>query len=672
MRRMKSIGVLFFGTDDTYPLPWYLSIPLRGVSQQLIRTTPPSAVLRRLGMQLQLLQGAAGYFLSGFAPVVSASSAPTYVQPLNVVTVPAGQTQSINLSTGWVAVVYARSFTSNTSIVVNGQVVNLNQDPDGDGVYEVALAFVADVGNETLVVTNNNANVCRVYVFNNVSPEFHTITVGNSSFVYPFLPRITVNPLYSVFTGVPGYQFVMGGAVSSVSALVTGWSPSAPPNVIVVQNTIVTRPQGGTIYVLFTVFNGNTSAITVSGTLVDQSGNTLATSSANVGATSTSVVVLSFTPPSGYVLPNIGAFTLNLSVTVGTSSYTTSVPVIINQTDLLRLDIVESLLGITSLPITIPSTFSNLCFITHAAINVAPTNVSVCAGSALNIQLTVAVNPDIANLLPSSGATVNIYAIGYELTSSGAVTYLGVSTVGSATLSSTQPSANVTYSFTPSDANAIYLLGFYATLSITSSAGTLCLAAAPLGIANTLSLVTWPPGWTPFAQNLFIAYPPSLAQVYSQSCIYPYQVPTPVVTPITLPQFTGKLEFHDVHLIVPEVAIISPSTLQGSIFAVLVNRSKVPAQATISVFAVLPSGVVPLNQSPVQLSALPGAPPATATVNLTVPSNAASGTCLTTTPCMVPGFIIASITVGWATRVHTYPIMIVTAGSPLPRFRPFS
>ncbi|MCG2895677.1 MAG: hypothetical protein L7H05_05500, partial [Vulcanisaeta sp.] len=244
---MKSLGVLFFGTEDTYPLPWYVNIPIKQLSQQIVQAPPGPAfgLLRRFGMQLNITQFGGMFWLSGFAPVTTPTP-PSYVQPTSIITVSPGQTQSINLSTGWVAVVYARSFTNNTSIVVNGQTVNLNQDPDGDGVYEVALAFMAEA-NETLVVTNNNATTCRVYVFNQPLVEYHTIQVGNANVVYPFLPRITVNPLYSVAIGIPGYAFTVGGAVSSSSALVTGWSPSSPPNVIIEQNTLVTRPQGGTL-----------------------------------------------------------------------------------------------------------------------------------------------------------------------------------------------------------------------------------------------------------------------------------------------------------------------------------------------------------------------------------------------------------------------------------------
>jgi hypothetical protein len=677
---MRSLGVLFFGTDDTYPLPWYVNIPIKQLSQQIVQAPPGPAfgLLRRLGMQLNIAQFGGAFWLSGFAPVTTPTP-PSYVQPTSIITVSAGQTQSINLSTGWVAVVYARSFTNNTSIVVNGQTVNLNQDPDGDGVYEVALAFMAEA-NETLVVTNNNATTCRVYVFNQPLVEYHTIQVGNANVVYPFLPRITVNPLYSVAIGIPGYAFTVGGAVSSLSALVTGWSPSSPPNVLIEQNTLVTRPQGGTLYVFFTVYNGNTSSISVSGTLVDQNGNTVATSSATVGATSTSFISLTFTPPSGYVLPNIGLFTLNLSVTVGTSTYTSSVPVIINQTDLLRLDIIESLLGTLQLPITLPSSIANLCFITHASVasslSTAPTPgvgigfTSICSGQSISIPLTVSVDPDIASLLPSSGVTVNVYAIEYELLSNGTATYLGIVSVGSASLTSSQPYASLTYSFTPSTANAMYLLGFYATLTITLPSGSsVCLAAAPFGILNTQALA-WPVGWTPFSANLFITYPPALVSIYSAQCTYPYQLPTPVVTPFIPPQFTGKMEFHDVHLILPEVAIISPSTLQGAIQVFLIDRSKVPASATVTFYALLPSGPTYIGSA--SLSALPGGPPASQQVTLTIPSNATSGTCLTSAPCQVPGFAVATINAGWAVRTHTYPIMIVTAGTPLPKFRPFS
>ena len=667
---MRSIAVTFFGTEDTYPLPWYVNIPLRSISQQIIQAPPGPAFgrIRRFNMPLNLTQVAGTFFLSGFAPV-TIPSPPAYVAPTSIISVSQGQTQSVNMSLGWTAVVYARSFTSGATIVVNGQTITLNQDPDGDGVYEAAVAFIAE-GNETLVVTNNNAVACKIYVFNQPLVDYHTVEIGNFNFSFPFLQRITVNPLYSVYIGVPGYTFTIGGAVSSISAIVSGWSPSPPPNVFVELNTLVTRPQGGTIYVLLTVYNGNTSAISISGTLTDQSGNTVSTASATVNATSAQVIELSFTPPSGYVLPNIGVFTLSLSASVGGSTYTTSVPIIINQTDLLRLDILESLLGVIQVPISLPSTISNLCFISHAAINAVPSTVSVCSGSTLGIQLTVAVNPDIANLLPSSGATVNVYAISYEVTQSG-VTYLGISSVGSATLTSSQPYATITYNFTPTATNTIYLLGFYATLTITLPSGTsICLAAAPVGLANTASLVQWPIGWSPISANIFTAYPPSLTQVYSEQCVYPYQLPVPTYTPYTPPSFTGKLEFHDVHLIVPEVAIISPSTLQGTVPVYLIDRSKAPANATVTFFAVLPSGVVPIGSA--SLSAMPGGPVASQQVTITIPSNAASGTCLTSAPCMVPGFAVASVTVGWSTKLHTYPLMIATAGSPLPKFKPFS
>jgi hypothetical protein len=667
---MRPIGVLFFGTDDTYPLPWFVNIPVRSISQQIIQAPPGPAfgLLRRLGMQLNLRQVGGAFWLSGFAPVTT-PTAPAYVQPTNIISVSPGQTQSISLSAGWVAVVYARSFTSGATIVVNGQTITLNQDPNSDGIYEVAIAFLAE-GNETLVVTNNNASICKVYVFSQLNVEYHTIQVGNSNIVYPFLPRITVNPLYSIAVGVPGYMYTVGGAVSSQTALITGRSPSPPSNVIVELNTLVTRPQGGVIYVYLTVYNGNTTSISLSASLVDQSGNTVSKSSATVGATSVAVVALTFTPPSGYVLPNLGVFTLSLSLTSGGTTYTTNVPILINQTDLLRLDILESLVGITSLPTSLPSNIGNLCFVTNAAINAVPANVSICSGNTLTIQLTIAVNPDFANLLPSSGATVNVYAIRYEITSTGTVRYLGIVSVGSTTLTPSQPYATLSYSFTPSDTNAIYLLGFYATLSISLPSGqSICLAAAPLGVANTAGIVVWPTGWTPVSANIFIAYPPSLVQVYSAQCTYPYQLPVPVVTPIQLPSFTGKLEFHDVHLIVPEVAIISPSTLQGAIQVFLIDRSKVPATATILFFALLPSGPTLIGTA--SLSAYPGAAPATQQVTLTIPTNAASGTCLTSAPCQVPGFAVASVSVGWSTRMHVYPLIIVTAGSPLPKFRPF-